>query len=220
MRRLVPRAKDRRKVAIPPDLRDSLREVLELIRRARRDPDVVLGYDDAIQTKRLTGGKFGKKDRPFVLTYFPDGDRERGRWHLALHRTDIEDIAEGRLTEITMYCCTAADCRCKFRDDEPCFYCDYIDDPNYGTFSFPAAESKLTDRGITGITQETSREEVVAALGPADASGGGMNNPPLGYMWPWVLFRRPDCQLRFEFDKAQKRIRNITILDKDWEPGK
>lgn len=169
----------------------------------------------------MSGGKFGKKGRPFVLTYFPEGDRERGRWRLTLHRTDIEDIAEGRMTEITMSCCTAADCRCKFREpDEPCFYCDYVDDPNYGTFAFPAARDRLGERGITGITETSGRDEVVSALGPANATGGGATNPPLGYVWPWVLFRRPDCQLRFEFDKACQRIRSVTILEKDWSPGK
>lgn len=129
MSRLDPKPKDRRKVPIPDELRESLQEVFELIQEARHDPDIMLDFDDAIQVGSVCGGRYGKKPRPYVLTYFPEGDRERGRWVLTLHRTDIEDIADGRMTEITMYCCTSPECRCKFREaDEHCFYCDYVDE--------------------------------------------------------------------------------------------
>jgi hypothetical protein len=40
--------KDRRKVPIPAELRESLREVFELIQQAKYDPDIVLDYDDAL----------------------------------------------------------------------------------------------------------------------------------------------------------------------------
>lgn len=128
-RRLQVKAKDRRKVSIPAELRDSLHEVFELIQEARSDPDIVLGFDDAIQVGAVCGGRYGKKPRPYVLTYYPEGDTEKGRWFLTLHRTEIEDIGDGRMTDITMYCCTSPDCRCKFREaDEHCFYCDYVDE--------------------------------------------------------------------------------------------
>lgn len=129
MRRLRPTQKERRKVAIPDELRDSLREVFELIEQAKNDPDIVLGFDDAIQVGAVCGGRYGKKSRPYVITYYPEGDTERGRWFLTLHRTEIEDISDGRMTEITMFCCTSAECRCKFREgDEHCFYCDHVDE--------------------------------------------------------------------------------------------
>jgi hypothetical protein len=126
---LQPKPKDRRKVAIPSELRDSLREVFELIERAKHDPDVVLDFDDAIQVGAVCGGRSGKKPRPYVLTYYPTGDEERGRWFLTLHRTEVEDIGDGRMTEITMHCCNSPDCRSKFREaDENCFYCDYVEE--------------------------------------------------------------------------------------------
>ncbi len=131
MRRSQPKPKDRRKVPIPGELRDSLREVSELIRQARHDPDIKLDFDDAIQVGdgAVCGGRDGSKQRPFVLTYYPEGDRERGRWFLTLHRTEVEDIGDGRITEITLSCCTSPDCRCKFREaDDTCFYCDYVDE--------------------------------------------------------------------------------------------
>ena len=77
MRRLQPKQKDRRKVPIPAELRDSLREVFELIRQAKTDPDIVLDFDDAIQVGAVCGGRYGKKPRPYVLTYYPEGDTER-----------------------------------------------------------------------------------------------------------------------------------------------
>jgi hypothetical protein len=128
-RRFLPKPKERRKVPIPAELRDSLREVFELILQAKHDPDIVLDYDDAIQVGAVCGGRYGKKPRPYVLTYYPEGEGKRGRWYLTLHRTEIEDIGDGRMTEITMFCCTFPDCHCKFREEkESCFFCDYEND--------------------------------------------------------------------------------------------
>jgi hypothetical protein len=129
LRQLRPKPKDRRKVTIPDDLRDSLRDVFELIRQARRDPEINLDFDDAIQVGEVCGGRYGTKQRPFVLTYYPPGDERRGRWFLTLHPTEIEDIADGVMSEITMNCCVSPDCRCKFREgDVPCDLCDYRND--------------------------------------------------------------------------------------------
>lgn len=129
MRRLLPKPKDRRKVPIPVELRDALAELHELIEQAEYDADVNLGFDDAVQLPGLSGGMFGKKNRPFVLTCFPAGDADRGRWFLTLHPTEIEDIADGRQTDMLLHCCTSADCRAKFREpDGHCFHCDYADE--------------------------------------------------------------------------------------------
>jgi hypothetical protein len=129
LRRLRPQPKDRRKVPIPDELRDSLREVYELIRRAKHDPDIMLDFDDAIQVCAVCGGRIGGKQRPYLMTYYPEGDEKRGCWFLTLHRTEIEDIGDGRMTELMLYCCTSPGCRCKFREaEEYCFYCDYVDE--------------------------------------------------------------------------------------------
>lgn len=221
MRWLLPKPKDRRKVPIPAELRDSLHAVFELIQQAKNDPDIRLDYDDAIQVGAVCGGRYGKKPRSYVLTYYPEGDADRGRWFLTFDRTEIEDIGDGRMAEITLYCCTSPDCRCKFREsDDHCFYCDYADDPNYGTFAFPAAASKLVERGVSGLSENSAKEDVITLLGSPDEFGGGYKQPPLGYIWPWIRYRRPDCQLCFEFNKNNTRIRSITIMEKDWEPGK
>ena len=101
------KGKDRRLVPIPDELRDSLREVVTLLAEADADPEIYLDFDDAIQVGALCGGRCGPASHPFVFTYFPSGDWTRRRWHLSLHRAEIEDIAEGRMVEILMYCCKA-----------------------------------------------------------------------------------------------------------------
>jgi hypothetical protein len=108
-----------------------MREVHEMTQRAETDPDIVLDYDDAIQVDGLCGGKYRNGKRPFAFTYYPKDRDERGRWYLTLHALEIEDIANGVMTEIKMYCCTSPDCEMKFREaDDHCFYCDYFDDAN------------------------------------------------------------------------------------------
>lgn len=208
-------------MSIPQELRDSLHDVFELIQQAKNDPSINLDYDDAIQVGAVCGGRYGKKPRVYVLTYFPEGDAERGRWFLTFDQTEIEDINDGHLTELMLYCCTSLDCRSKFREpDDHCFHCDYAEDPNYGTFAFPNATFKLTERGIARLSEDSAKEDVVSELGDPDEFGGGVKIPTLGYVWPWIKYHRPDCQLRFEFNKDNTRIRCITIMEKDWVPGK
>lgn len=158
MRRPRVQPKDHRLVPIPDDLGDAMREVHQLLQDAENDPDIAVDYDDAIQVHGLCGGRHRKGKRPFGFTYYPRNNDERGRWYLTLHRLEIEDIADGVMTEIQMYCCTSPDCRMKFREpDETCFYCDYYDD---GIAPTPkglpksaeelaraaAADAKITDR--------------------------------------------------------------------------
>jgi hypothetical protein len=215
MRRKRVQPKDRRRVPIPAELRESLKEVHDLIRQAKHDPDVILDYDDAIQVGAVCGGRTGEKPRPYELTYFPDGDEERGRWYLTLHRTEIEDIGDGRMTELLMYCCTSPDCRTKSRNaDDACFYCDYYDDPAFGTFEFPAAEAVLLERGLPAFSKDSTRDEVVAALGAPVRSGGGEQGGSEYRIWPWIAYDRPDFVVRFEFSKAETHIRNIAILER------
>lgn len=79
MLRVEPKEKEKRRVAIPEDLRDAMRDVHYLIRESQRDPDVRVDYDDAIQCGCLIGGRVGSKKRPFEFTYFPNGSVSPGR---------------------------------------------------------------------------------------------------------------------------------------------
>ncbi len=164
MFRLQPKAKDRRKVPIPVNLRDAMGEVLRLIKEAKRDPDVVvLDFDDAIQVGPLCGGRYQKKPSRYELRYRPDDRCDRGCWELDLDNQDIEDIASGWLSEITLHCCASPGCGHKFSKADGHCDCDHVQDPDFGTFEFPEAQEKLQHRGIAGISQSSTREDVLAA---------------------------------------------------------
>ena len=62
---ITARTEDRRKVPIPAELRESLRQVFELVGQARDDPDIELDYDDAIQTGAVCGARYGSASRPW-----------------------------------------------------------------------------------------------------------------------------------------------------------
>lgn len=143
MFRLQPKPKERRKIPIPTDFRAAMQEVLWLTREAKRDPDVVIDFDDAIQVGRVCGGRYQKKPSRFEFTYHPESDGENGTWYLDFHFCDIEDIADGRQTEIAMYCCNTAGCLAKFSKSDGHCDCDYVKDPDFGNFTFPDAAEKL-----------------------------------------------------------------------------
>lgn len=219
MLRAEPNEKERRKVAIPEDLRDAIREAHYLIGESKRDPDVRVDYDDAIQCGCLIGGHVGSKKRPFEFTYYPAGDRSaKSRWKLALHPLEIEDIADGCMTEINLYCCKSPNCGHKSTEPEVLCDFDYVDDPYTGNVNLSDTDEALRRIGIFDITQNSTRNEIVQLLGNPQKTGGGGKRPAFGYVWPWIKYLRTDCQLRFEFQKSG-RLRGISILDPNWKPG-
>jgi hypothetical protein len=111
-----------------------MRKVYQLLQNAEDgDPDIAIDFDDAIQVTGLCGGRYLRGKRPFGFTYYPENGGERDRWYLTLHSLEIEDIADGMMTEIKLFCCTSSECGMKFREaDEHCFYCDYVDDSSDG----------------------------------------------------------------------------------------
>lgn len=217
MLRAQPRPKLRQATPVPDELRESLREALDLIHESFRDPDVRVDYGDAIQSPRLCGGRVGTEKRPYEFTY--DCSADRSRWRLAFHPLEIEDIVDGHTTQITLHCCTSAGCGHKSNDPEFLCDCDYVEDPLFNRFEFPAAIEVLHRLGIDGLTAASTREDVIALLGEPTRTGGGQKHTAIGYIHPWIKYQRPDCQLRFEFHKSTG-IRLVTVLPPDWEPGK
>jgi hypothetical protein len=134
VRRLNVQPKEHRLVPIPDDLREGMLEVHQLLKEAEWNPEIDLDYDDAIQVNGLCGGRCLKGKRPFAFTFYPENGGERDRWHLTLHALEIEDVAEGVMTQIKLYCCASPKCGMKFREaNERCFFCDYTDDaPHVG----------------------------------------------------------------------------------------
>jgi hypothetical protein len=210
--------KERRLVPIPDDLRDNMREVYELVQRARRDPDVAIDYDDAIQVGGLCGGRTGERKRPFEFTYRPEGDEKRGRWYLTLHPLEIEDIADGRITEILMYCCTSPDCRCKFREaDERCSFCDNVPNPDYAHLPWAKALPRLEASGIRGLSTRATRSDVIGLLGEPQEAGGDVVVSGLRIR-PWIKYHRPKGRVHFEFE-PDGTIHAVTFMPSDWRAG-
>jgi hypothetical protein len=206
-----PKPKERRSVPIPDNLRSSLRDVRQIIQDSVNNPDSRIDYGDAIQADGICGGRTGKKLRPFVLTFFPADDWERGRWFLTLHQTEIEDIADGVLASLPMYCCRSADCRCKFREpDDQCFFCDYESDPDRGRFTMPEATSRLEAIGIRGVSESLTFEATKALFGdPFKQGGGGVVSGIT--VDPWAKFRIGDRDIHIEFGTRSGRITAVTI---------
>jgi hypothetical protein len=88
----------------------------------------------------------------------------------------------------------------------------------FGIYGFPVAAEVLREIGVENITVASTREQVIQLLGNPDESGGDNKVPVLGYIDPWIKYKRPDCQLRFAFEKG-KGVKQVTLLEPDWEPG-
>lgn len=217
MNKLQPQLKEKRKIAIPAELREIMREVYARIKEAKADPDIKLDYDDAIQIGPLYGGRCGAKPRPYWFWYSPQGDKTNGRWKLHLALLEIEDIAEGMTQEMTMYCCTNPKCGAMFNVADEYCGCDYVPDPDFNTFVFPIAAEKMSQRGITGINENSTKNDIISLLGNPDKQGGGKKES-FGYIEPWITYIRPDCHLRFGFHKSGK-IKDFTVLKPDWDKG-
>jgi hypothetical protein len=193
-------------------------EIFSLLQLARQDPDICLDYGDAIQVGHVCGGRYQKKPSRFELTYSPEGERENGWWRLDIDRYTIEDIADGRQTQISLYCCETPGCGAMFNKADGYCDCDYIRDPDFGRFDFPEAEEKLRQRGIDGIGAGADRDAVIAMLGPPTLTGGDCDSR-FGYIGPWIRYQRDDCQVGFQFGRDGK-LQEFSIMDRDWKRGK
>lgn len=180
MRKLKPQPKEKRIVSLDHEFRESMIEVRELLEEFELNPDdAFIDFDDAIQVGSVCGGRVGSPKRPFVFTFYPQDDSCYGSWFLSLHETEIEDIADGVMTEISMWCCTSPDCRSKFRDEsETCFFCDYEDDVETVALQQRlkglATTVKSKEEWVTGYLQikpDASCHSLIADYNPIDGLG-------------------------------------------------
>jgi len=88
----------------------------------------------------------------------------------------------------------------------------------FGNYGFPAAATVLREIGIENITAASTREQVIDLLGAPAEAGGDNKVPVLGYIDPWIKYMRPDCQIHFSFENG-KGVKQVTLLEPDWEPG-
>ena len=177
-----------------------------------------MNYGDAIQVLPwLIGGRVGSKKRPFEFTYHIGGERSNC-WHLGLHSLDIEDIADGRMTELTLYCCRTPDCGHKTSDPEFLCNCDYENDPYFGHIEVADTVEALSRCGITGISETSTKAQIILALGPPKESGCDSYGDAFDHVPPWIKYERNHCQFHFQFD-GSGRLRKLTIMEADWKPG-
>lgn len=216
MRREQKNPKAKQVVLIPDDLATFLRDVYA---RIEADDDAAtIESDDLLQCEIAYGGLIETGGNQYGFTYFPEkGTRQK--WELALDTVDIANIAEGSITTLTLWGCQSEACHCLFADsEEACFYCDYVDDDRYGNFSVQDAIPRLRAEGIDGLTEHSSRDDIIAILGPPDESGGGVEGHP-GFIYPWIKYLREACQIHFGLSKNGGRLKNVNILPKDWKAG-
>ncbi len=211
MLRPAPKEKERRRVLISEELRAALREVHDLIVESKHDPDQDISFEDAIQCECLVGGRVGSARRPFVFSYFPNGDRSKNScWTLALHPLEIEDIADGCTKELSLYCCKTTNCYHQTTDPQALCECDYVNDPYVGNIRLSDTVNALRRIGVTGITRNSSLEQIIEVLGDPHEAGGGEKPPKAAYINRWIRYLRGDSQLRFEFQKSGA-LRAISI---------
>ncbi len=213
-----PKPKNKERVTIPSRLREAMQEVRWTIEESERDMDVRVDYGDAIQADSLVGGRIGDDKRPYEFLYYAGEENRDHRWHLALSKLDIDDIAEGFQTELTLYRCQNKACgHTANRPDRLCG-CDYDRDDFFDNYPIARAAEILERLKVPPFDEATTRSEVIAQLGDPTESGGGFKDSTLGYIHRWIKYQREDCQLRFEFGNKGK-LTIVSVLEPDWEPG-
>lgn len=216
MRREQKHPKAKRGVQVPDDLVTFLCEVHALIQAD--DDAATIESDDLLQCEIAYGGLIETGGSQYGFTYFPEkGTRQK--WQLELDAGEIANIAEGSITSFSLWGCQTEDCRCLFTDsDETCFYCDYVDDDQYGNFSAHEGIRRLQLQGIHGLTEQSSKDDIITILGPPDESGGGVKGYA-GFIYPWIKYHRDDCQIHFGLSKNAGSVKSVSFLPKDWKPG-
>jgi hypothetical protein len=133
LRELDPKPKVEETVLIPPNLREFLQYVYQLIEAG--DEAAIYESDDMLQAESVYGGLIQEGGTLYGFTYF-SGEHEDTKfgdaasWEILLDRSDIEEIASGQKLELTLWACQVPLCGNKFSDPvDPCFYHDYVDSP-------------------------------------------------------------------------------------------
>ena len=94
----IRQTKSSERVVVPRDLRDYLIDVQQRILEG--DEAATIPSDDLLQCENVYGGLDRSKDR-YSFVYFPDNDRAI-RWQFTLLPSEIEEIASGWTTEMTV----------------------------------------------------------------------------------------------------------------------
>jgi hypothetical protein len=153
--------------------------------------------DDLLQCEHGYGGL--SEDGLFDFVFFPN---KQERWEFRLIAGEIDEIGSGHRTEV----------RVRINDDPP------VDPWSLNNLDLPQGLAKLESIGIKGLSEQSSRADVVGLLGEPGAQGGDDRLPDGRPIEPWVKYWLPECQAHFAFFRSGK-LRRISFMPRDWQPG-
>ena len=159
--------------------------------------------DDLLQCEQGYGGL--REDGLFDFVFFP---RDQVTWAFRLTADEIDEIANGERAELQVGVGGA-----KYDDDDV-----DGDAPTHpwdlSGLTLPEGLAKLESVGVHGISEHSSRDDVIAALGPPAARGGDAPARGRRHPEPWVKYRMPECRVHFSFFRSGK-LRRITFMPRD-----
>ena len=120
------------RVALPYEFARFMREVVAAIDKG--DMCAWTESDDLLQCTRGYGGLYDQAEGRYGFEYLADDDEKRRSqgereicWYFDLDRSQIRDIATGKVNEIDLWRCEP-DCGRRFpRSNYPCDVCDFLD---------------------------------------------------------------------------------------------
>jgi hypothetical protein len=166
--------------------------------RAEDDSATVVS-DDLLQCENGYGGL--REDGLFEFVFFPN---TQDRWELRLLADEIDEIGTGHRTEV----------RARINDESP----PPVDPWLLSNLDLPQGLATLESIGVIGLSESSSRADVVALLGEPRAQGGDEPRPGRRHPEPWIKYWLPQCQAHFSFFRSGK-LRRISIMPCDWQPG-
>ncbi len=166
--------------------------------RIRAEDDAAtMVSDDLLQCEQGYGGL--GEDGLFDFVFFPN---KQDRWEFRLLADEIDEIGSGHHTEV----------RVRINDDPP------VDPWSLNNLDLPQGLAKLESLGVTGLSEQSTRADVIASLGEPGAKGGDEQLPDGRRIVPWIKYWLPQCQAHFVFFRSGK-LRRISFMPRDWQPG-
>lgn len=180
---------------VPHPLREFMVDVTDRIRA--QDDSATTVSDDLLQCEQGYGGL--SEDGLFDFVFFPN---KQDRWEFRVLADEIDEIGSGHRKEV----------RVRINDYPP------LDPWSLSNLDLPDALTKLESIGVTGVSQESSRADIVGLLGDPGAQGGGEPVPGRRHAEPWIKYWMPQSQVHFAFSRSGK-LRRISFMPRDWQPG-
>jgi hypothetical protein len=155
--------------------------------------------DDLLQCEHGYGGL--REDGLYEFIFFPN---KQDRWEFRLLADEIDEIGSGHRTEV----------RVRINDDES----PPLDPWLLNNLDLLQGLQKLESIGVTGLSESSSRADIVALLGEPGAQGGNEPAPGRRHPEPWTKYWLPQCQAHFAFFRSGK-LRRVSFMPRDWQPG-